>query len=456
VVVLPLDNVRQDEAQDYFVQGMHDALIVELTKIDALNVISRTSSLKYRDTQLSLPEIARELSVDMVIEGSVLHAGDKVRISTQLIEGESDRHLWGGSFDRQVTDILSLYSDVARQIARQVEVEVTPADLERLAEARQVNPEAYVKYLEARYLLDTWSPQEMLRGIELMREAVNMDPASATMHAGLATGLQYIAWFNFIEPLLVVGEARRSADRALALDPESADAWTAQGAVSYYLEFDIPGAVQALENALDLHPGNQQALIHYAWLLGEAGHFEKAIPLAQRSIELDPFSAVARGSLAQIHYLSRNFEKSLDLYQEALELDRQDPSAYYFLTWPLVQLENFEKAVEHARISVELSDGAHLYRMGLAYSLARSGEEDEARDILAALEREGAQPVFLAEIHAGLGNIEEAIEQLELAYKARNSTILYIRKSPQFDPLRGRPRFEALIERIGWSDQAFD
>ena len=455
LVVLPLDNVMRNEEQAYFVQGMHDALIVELTKIDALNVISRTSSLKYRDTELSLPEIARELNVDMVIEGSVLHAGDQVRISTQLIAADSDRHIWGSSFDREVTDILSLYSDVAQQIARQVEVEITPADLQRLGGAGQVDPAAYQKYLEARFLLDTWSPQEMLRGLELMREAVALDPDSALINAGLALGLQYTSWFNFVDPLAVADEARRSADRAVELDPASADAWVAQGAVSYYLEFDIPVAVRAFEKALELHPGNQQAYVHYAWLLGEAGQFEKAIPLAQRSIELDPFSAVAHGGLAQIHYLSRNFEESLRIYEETLDLDRRDPSPYFFLAWPHVQLGNIEKAIEYSRIAVEMSAGAHLYRMGLAYVLGISGQEEEARGILAELESENAQPIIRAEVHLGLGEFDKAIELLELAYEARNSTVVYILQGPRFDPLRGHPRFEALVERIGWREHTF-
>jgi tetratricopeptide (TPR) repeat protein len=318
-----------------------------------------------------------------------------------------------------------------------------------------VDPAAYQKYLEARFLLDTWSPQEMLRGLELMREAVALDSDSALINAGLALGLQYTSWFNFVDPLAVADEARRSADRAVELDPASADAWVAQGAVSYYLEFDIPVAVRAFEKALELHPGNQQAYVHYAWLLGEAGQFEKAIPLAQRSIELDPFSAVAHGGLAQIHYLSRNFEESLRIYEETLDLDRRDPSPYFFLAWPHVQLGNIEKAIEYSRIAVEMSAGAHLYRMGLAYVLGISGQEEEARGILAELESENAQPILRAEVHLGLGEFDKAIELLELAYEARNSTVVYILQGPRFDPLRGHPRFEALVERIGWREHTF-
>ena len=296
----------------------------------------------------------------------------------------------------------------------------------------------------------------MLLGLDLMREARELDPGSAMIHAGLATGLQYAAWFNFVEAVDVVEEARRSAIKAIELDPESSHAWTAQGAVSYYLEFDIPAGISALEKALELHPGDQQALIHYGWLLGEAGQFERSISLAERSIELDPFSAVAQGSLAQAKFLAGDYAASLEIYERVLELDRRDPSAYFFLTWPHLELGNTEKAIEFARISVEMSGGAHLYRAGLAYVLAISGEQLEARDILSELQAENAPPMVLAEVHLGLGELETALDYLELAFDARNATLMYIFKSTRFDPLRGYARFEALIERMGWNSLSFD
>lgn len=455
VVVLPLDNLMNNEDQAYFVQGMHDALITALTKVDALNVVSRTSSLRYRDSSLSLPEIARELDVDMVVEGSVLHAGNQVRITTQLVNAHNDQHLWAESFDRELTDILALYSDVAQEIAHRVEVEVTPEDRLRLGGAGQVDPEAYKLYLKARYLLDTWSPAEMLEGIDMMREAVAMAPDSALFQAGLATGLQYLAWFDFVEPVAVLAEARQSALRAIELDADLSDSWVAMGSVNYYLEFNIELAAQAFRRALALHPGNQQALIHFAWLLGEAGQFDQAITYAERSIELDPFSAVAHGGLGQTHYLARDFETSRAVYQTVLELDRGDPSAYYFLAWPTMQLGEAERAIELGRKAVELSGGAPMYQAGLAYNLAAAGYEQQAREILENLSAMGVSPMYLAEIHLGLGELEPALTFLEAAFEARSGLIPYINKGPRFDPLRGEPRFQALIERMGWSSGIF-
>jgi tetratricopeptide (TPR) repeat protein len=218
------------------------------------------------------------------------------------------------------------------------------------------------------------------------------------------------------------------------------------------MEFDIPGGVAALEKALELHPGDQQALIHYGWLLGEAGKFDESVALARQSIELDPFSAVAHGALAQARFLARDYEGALKAYERVLELDRGDPSAYYFLTWPHVELGNIEKAIELARISVELSPGAHLYRSGLAYVLARAGQQAEAQAILFELRAEKAPPIMLAEIYLGLGELGNALNQLELAYEFRNATIMYIFKGPRFDPLRDHARFEALIDKMGWND----
>jgi tetratricopeptide (TPR) repeat protein len=337
-----------------------------------------------------------------------------------------------------------------------VEVEVTPADQARLAGHGQVDPVAYNKYLQARYLLDTWSPEEMLLGLDLMREALEIDPESAMIHAGLAIGLQYAAWFNFVEPMDVAEEARRSAIKATELDPESSHAWTAQGAVSYYLDFDIPSGISALEKALELQPGDQQALIHLGWLLGEAGQFDQSFSLAQKSIELDPFSAVAHGALAQAKLLAGDSEEALKGYEKVLELDRRDPSAYFFLTWPHLQLGNVEKAIEYARVSVELSGGAPLYRAGLAYVLAINGQKTEARATLSELRAENAPPILLAEIYLGLGELENSLDHLEQAFNARNATLMYIFKSTRFDPLRGHPRFEALIDRMGWNALSFE
>ena len=454
IVVLPLDNLMNDPEQAYFVEGMHEALITELSKIEALNVISRTSALKYRESTKSLPEIARELGVDMVVEGSVLRAGNTVRITAQLIDGSNDRHLWADNFDRELVDILTLYSEVTREIVEQIQVKITPQDEARLASAHPLNAEAYEQYLQGWYKCDTWNSVDMIRGIALMKESIELDPGSALAHAGLALCLQYAAFFDYLQPLKIVEQARAAAQRAVELDGGLAEARVALAGVQYYLEFDLQQAESELRRALELNPGNHQALIHTSWMLGEAGRVEDAVAYTERAIELDPYAAVAHNALGQIYYLARDYDRSIAAYEKALELDPNDPSAYYYLALPREQKGNFDKSIELHRKAVDLSAGAPLFQSGLAYSYAIAGQTEEARKILAELmiqfESGAVAPIHLAMVHLGLGELDSAIDLLEQAFKARNSHMLYINRGPKFDPLRGNDRFKALIKKMGW------
>ena len=446
IVVLPLNNLMNDPDQAYFVEGMHEALITELSKIEALNVISRTSALKYRESTKSLPEIARELGVDMVVEGSVLRAGNTVRITAQLIDGSNDRHLWADNFDRELVDILVLYSDVTREIVDQIRVKITPQDEARLTSAHPLNAEAYERYLKGWYKCDTWNSLDMIRGIELMKESIELDPDSALVHAGLALCLQYAAFFDYLQPLKITEQARAAAQRAVELDDGLAEARVALAGVHYYLEFDLPQAESELRRALELNPGNHQALIHSSWMLGEAGRVDEAVAYTEQAIELDPYSAVAHNALGQIYYLARDYERSIRAYEKALELDPNDPSAYHYLALPHEQKGGFDESIKLHRKAVELSAGAPLFQSGLAYAYAIAGRQEEARRILTELEA----PIHLAMVHLGLGELDSAIDLLEQAFEARNSHMLYINRGPKFDPLRGNDRFKALIKQMGW------
>jgi len=454
IVVLPLNNLMNDPDQAYFVEGMHEALITELSKIEALSVISRTSTLRYRDSTKSLPEIARELGADMVVEGSVLRVGNTVRITAQLIDGSNDQHLWADNFDRELVDILALYSDVTREIVDRIQVKITPQDEARLTGVHPLNAEAYERYLRGWYKCETWNSVDMIRGIDLMKESIELDPDSALAHAGLALCLQYAAFFDYLQPLKIIEKARAAAQRAVELDAGLAEARVALAGVYYYLEFNLPQAESEIRRALELNPGNHQALIHASWMSGEAGRVEEAVAYTERAIELDPYAAVAHNALGQIYYLAHDYDRSIRAYEKALELDPNDPSAYHYLALPWEQKGNFDESIKLHRKAVELSAGAPLFQSGLAYSYAIAGREEEARKILAELEvplEPGTvAPIHLATIHLGLGELDSAIDLLEQAFQARNSHMLYINRGPKFDPLRETERFRALIEKMGW------
>ncbi len=451
IVVLPLEDLTNDPGQAYFVAGMHDALITELSKVEALRVISRTSAMAYQGTDKSLPQIARELNVDAVVEGSVLRAGDTVRVTAQLIEAGSDRHLWAENYDRQLTDILALYGEVATQIVEQVRVKITPEESRRLVVHREVDPAVYERYLQARYLCDNWSPEEMQQGIVLMREVVKLDPDYAPAHAELALCLQYAAFFNYVRSLDIYEESLAEAKLALELDPGLAEAHVAMAGIKYYIEYDRAEAEVQLERALDLNPGSVKALIHSSWLHGESGQFEKAMPVTLKAIETDPLNTVAAHALGQIYWLARDHERAVDAYTHALSLDPRDPFLRSSLAMALLKVGQHEAAVEQAIASLELSGRVPLYVGIMVYVQAKRGKDQEARKLFSELKADArVGPFETAIAHLGFGEWDQAIGALEQAYEERNSQIVYLALAEEFDPLRESPRFKKLMEKLGW------
>ena len=454
LVVLPLANLMNDPEQAYFVEGMHEALITELSKIKALRVISRTSAMKFVDSNMSVPEIGRELGVDAIIEGSVLRAGDTVRVTAQLIEAESDRHLWADNFDRELTDILALYSDVTREIVGQIRVTLTPDEVARLADTSAVDPEGYELYLKGDYLCDQWAPQEMLQGIDLMRQAVLEDPGSAVAHAALAMCYQYAAFFDYVAPLEVLDEAYEAANRAVSIDPELPEAWVALAGVRYYLGFDFVASELALQRALSLNSRSVRALIHYSWQLGEAGRFAEALQSGREAVQMDPLSSVAQTTVGQAYYLNQDFETAITEYRKLVDLDPADPSSHFFLAWAFEQSGEFDQAFESHQRAIELSDNASLYLAGIGYSYGISGRSEDAQrvlDELLALQSTGrADHYHIAMVQVGLADFSGAIESLERAFEMRSSHMLYIKQGAQFDALRGDERFTNLVRKMGW------
>ena len=449
IAVLPFENLMNDPDQAYFVSGMHEALITELSKIDALHVISRTSAMRFKDSAMTVPEIARELGVEAAIEGSVLRAGDTVRIAVQLIEAESDRHLWAENFDRELRDILQLYGEVTRQVADQIRITLSADEQQSIAATGPVNPQVYELYLKGRYLCENWSPDEMAQGIQLLQEAVSLEPRNASAQAQLALCLQYSAFFGYDKPLDVYTRSLAAARAAVQLDNELAEAHVAHAGVLYYLDFQPAAAMQALERALELDPSSVKALLHSSWLLGESGRFGQAFEYNRRALTLDPLSTVVNHAMGQLYYLSRDFENALIEYGKAAQLDQSDPSLQFSMGWALEQLGRFDAAIEHHKRAIELADGAALYRSSLGYSLGLAGKVEDAREVLAGLQEDPAtSPFDLAVVHLGLGEFEQAIDYLERAYDARDSHLIYINRGPRFDPLHDNPRFIALLGKF--------
>jgi adenylate cyclase len=452
LVVLPLTNLMNDETQAYFVEGMHDSLVTELSRISALRVISRTSANRYRDTNLPLPTIASELGVDAVVEGSVLRAGETVRINVQLIDARADTHIWGDQFDRDLGDILSLYADVTRRITEQIQVQVSDTEQAHLTTVEPVNAENYDLYLRSVALCDRWSPQPMLRGIQQLRELTQVDSENGRFYAALALCLQYAAFFDFVVNNDVREEALSAADEAVRLAPDLTVAQVAKGGTYWYLDFNASTAIRALEDALEINPADTRALIHHSWLMSESGMHDQALKSARRAVHADPFNNAAQQALGQAFYLARDFESALIPFLEAIQLDPGNPSFYIYPAWAYTQLGQYDAALELLERAVELSSISPFHLAEYGMTLAFAGRQEEAEAILeqlAALEgASAASPFHFAQIHMALGNSDKALDGFEAAFDSRENGLFYIAFGAQFDGLRGMSRFDALIDRM--------
>jgi len=452
IVVLPLDNLMNDPQQDYFVDGMHEALITELSKIRALKVISRTSAVRYRHSEKSVPEIALELSVDAIVEGSVLRAGNTVRVTAQLIEARSDHHLWADNFDRELSDILALHSDLAQAIVGEIRVAVTPEERSRFANVGTVNPEVYELYLKGRYLCQQWTPEEMATAIRYLQQAIERDPGYAPAYAELASCYTDTSFFEYLPPLEVYPLAKAAAVRALEIDDQLAEAYTALAAVYYQMDWKFLEAEKAFKRAIELNPNNSRTLVYYAWMLGETGRSEEAMVPAQRAQELDPLSVSANIAVAEAHYLSRNFDEAIKEYSKNLDLSPNEPAVHYFLAWPYEQKGMFEKAMALLEKAVMLSEGAPVYLAALGHTYALAGKRGEALKILEQLQTSSAamppSSFHIALVHIGLGNDDKAFQLLEDAFRERAFHFIYLNADPKFDRLRSDPRFDDLLHMM--------
>ena len=451
VVVLPFKNLMNDPDQDFFVEGMHDALITQLSKINSLQIISQTTAMHYAGSEKPLSEIARELDVDAAVEGSVLKAGDVVRITTQLIDARNDRHIWAENFDRKLVDILALYNDVTREITYQVQVTVTPEEVANLADSNPVDPEAYELYLKGRHLCENWSPQEMRQGAEALQQAIDLAPDYATPYAHLAMCLVDSAFFEYVQPDEIESRARTAAMNAVQLDDGLAEAHVALGSVLYYLEFNPRAAEAEYLKAYRLNSGSVDTLVRMSWFYAESGRFDEALEPTLHAVNLDPLSTAVRNALGQVHYLSRDFNLAIENFEKALNLDQSDPSLHYYLGLAHEQQGRHEQAIALFESAVALSQQAPLYLAALGHAYARAGMRDEAQNLLTRLEQsEQPSPFNLAVVRLGLGDYEAALELLARAVDQGSFQTLYLKTGPRFDAVRDDARFEQLIAQLGW------
>lgn len=455
IMVLPLENLSGDPSQEYFADGVTDALIGDLAQIGSLHVISRTSSMHYKGTKKSLPAIAAEMKVDAIVEGTVQRSGDRVVIRAQLIHAPTDRHLWVQTYERPIRDVLDVQSEIAQTIARRVQIQMTDAEQSRLTARYPVRPKAFDDYLQGRYLYWNKRTEENLnKAIEHFRRAINEDPNYAPAYVGLADCYNALGAVQVaaLPPL----EARRLAEeattKALALDPALAEAYNALGYVKLF-NWNWTGAEQDFKRAIELNPSYANAHNFYASFLIARGRVEEAIASSNRARELDPFSLSISAQRGFLLENARRYDEAIEQLRAVIGMDPNHYQAYWILGHTYAANRQFDQAIEASQKAVDLSErtpGA-LGMLGLTYAVA--GRKDEAHKVLNELlelnKHRYVTPVAFINVYIGLGDKEQAFVWLEKAFQERSNYLVFLKVFPILDPLRSDARFADLVRRVG-------
>ena len=460
IAVLPLENLSGDIEQEYFSDGMTDQLIGEIARIGSLRVISRTSIMQYKGLhskggdRKSLPDIARELNVDSIVEGTVVHSGSKVRITAQLIRARDDRHLWSGEYERNLTDVLPLQSEVARAIASQIEIKLTPEEQHQLTRTRSVHPEAYNLFLQGSFFMQQGA-RSTAKSIERFRQAIELDPSQAESQAGLAEALCYAAIHGLRPTAEVYPEARVAALRALELDESNASAHDALADVMQGYDWDLAHAQAEFKRALELNPNDLVVRVRYAENLTRMGKFDEAVQVTAKTLTLDPVSPMSYSSRAMIFFRARRFDEAIRASQQALDFD---PSSVQALWWQGVSYagnRDFPKSIAALTKALSIADEP-LFRGYLGFVYGQAGEKDNALGILKELamlsKQRWVSPIDYALVYAGLGDADSTFTWLEKGYQAHE--MRFELASIYYDSFRSDPRFSDLVRRVRIPAQA--
>jgi serine/threonine-protein kinase len=450
IAVLPFLNLSADPENEYFADGITEDIIAQLSKIRALKVISRASVMRYKSREQSLRQIAAELETTALVDGSVRRIGDRVRIVAELIDADNDRHLWAETYDRQLTDVFAIQTDVALRIADALRAELSVDERTRIRREPTHDMQAYQLYLQGRHCLVRYTSEGMRKGIWYFERAIEMDPRFALARIGVAFAYAELGETGAMEPEQVYPRARKAVDAALAIDSALGEAHVVLGTLKLAAEYDWAGAEREFRRALELSPSNADAYDLYGRLCSALGRQDESIAMQRRAQELNPVEH--RSDYANSLMRAGRFEEAHDEAKRAVELDPLYDRLRATLGWALIRLGRHEEGIAELEKAVSLtpSSTAWLAQLGQAY--AEFGRVAEARDILRRLSelatRQYVSPYHIAYVLTGLGDYEEAMDWLEKAYEQKAGAVYGIKGSFLFFALRSNPRFVALLKKM--------
>jgi len=453
IAVLPLENLSNDPEQQYFVEGMTDEITTDLAKLPGIRVISRTSAMQYKGTHKTMPQIARELNVDAVVEGTMLRVGNRVRITTQLIYAPADRHVWAQAYERDLKDVLTLQANLAQDIAGEIQLKLTTQQRANLVVARSVDPEAHEFYLKGRYFWNKRDQAGFTKAIDYFQQAIAKDPTYASAYAGLADSYALSGGLNVVPVEQAMPRARAAAEKALELDNHLAEAHASLGLIAPFNNWNWADAERHYQHAIELNPNYATAHHWYAeGYLMPVGRADEAISEIRKAQELDPLSAVIATDLGKELYFVRRYDEALVELRRALELDTNFVSAHNWISDTLLEKKMYNDAIVELQKTKPFKE-ERVYIRQTAYLYARMGRRAQAQAALAkSLQLSKGKQVSsgaVALTYAAIGDKDESFQWLEKAYTDRSSFMTSLKYWSVFDAMRGDRRFADLLRRVG-------
>jgi len=453
VAVLPFLNLSSDSENEFFADGITEDVIAQLSKIRSLKVISRASVMRYKRREPSLQEIAATLGVGTLLDGSVRRAGNQVRIVAHLVDVADDQPLWSETYDRSLTDIFAIQTDVALEIASALEAELSPAERRRIHREPTDSLQAYQAYLQGRFWYGRYTGQGIKKGLEYFNQAIAIDPEYALAYVGIAMAYAEMAVgqdLNEISPEEAHRSARAAVETALKIDSELGEAHSMLGLLSFTHDFDWARAESEFKLALELSPGSADIYDHYGWLCGSMERWDEALALVKRAEELDPL--MHRSDVASTLVRAGRYQEALESATHAVAFDPQHGRSNSTLGWALIKLGRFDEGLASLERAVSAHPGNSMYLSQLGQAYAETGNKARAHEVLRALDdlakHRYVSPYHLAYVYTGLGDAERALDLLERAYGERTGSVYGIKGSFLFAPLRSHPRFQALLAKI--------